>query len=151
MTTNPPQRMGGITIAFMLIVSFILFIAIVIIFNYYHNTLDIHAIELVGAIWGPWVGTILGYYFGSRSSEALTDDNKNLSTQLGAKDQKLSNNKYLMQEYRTIIDINHMKLRQLQPNLKAANLAVVDLQTYDDIVNDLGKAKNKIIADISNM
>ncbi len=55
-------------IAIIIILSFIAFSGILIlIFK------DIEAFKDISAIWGVWVGIVIGYFFGSRKVETLTD------------------------------------------------------------------------------
>lgn len=71
-------KVGSSFIAFWVIIFFTGLIVAVIVYNYFHGGLSIDLVEKIGAIWGPWVGTIIGYYFGSRPTESLLANNNNL-------------------------------------------------------------------------
>jgi hypothetical protein len=53
-------------IALLIVVPFIA----ITIWLIYDKNLD--AFKDIASVWGVWVGTVLGYYFGSRPTEALT-------------------------------------------------------------------------------
>lgn len=130
--TSPAPSRGTLSIAILLISAFILFVGLIIFYNYNNGGLDLTAIEKVGAIWGPWVGAILGYYFGSRSSESLAENNKNLSREAGKKDQKLIHTKELLLRYRNNLTDDILKLTNAHSVIsKLTGIAATDLQPLD--------------------
>jgi len=42
---------------------------------------DVETLKTVSAIWGVWIGAVIGYYFGSKPVESLMEANMNLSQQ----------------------------------------------------------------------
>ena len=149
---SPPVSKGTLWIAILLISAFILFTGIIIFYNYNaKNGLPIEDIEKVGAIWGPWVGAILGYFFGSRSSESLAEENKNLSRETGKKDQKLIHNKELMLRYRNNIDDNILKVTQNRSDATQKGIVSTNLQPLDEVLDDLKNARDRLDEAIDSM
>jgi hypothetical protein len=149
---EPPSPMGNVFIAILLISAFIIFIGIIIVYNASKDSLGIEVIEKVGAIWGPWVGVILGYYFGSRNVDSLTENNKNLSKEAGKKDQKLTQTKELMLRHRNNTAEDVLKLANYRSMLMTrTGFAPADLENFDEIVSDLKNEKDLLDATIGSM
>jgi hypothetical protein len=72
MITGDPKGMNEIvkTIALPLIYAFILFVAAIIALSAMKLT-TFENIQIIGAVWGPWVGAVVDYYFGSKPTELL--------------------------------------------------------------------------------
>jgi hypothetical protein len=47
-------------------------------------------IQIVGAIWGPWVGAVVGYYFGSKPTEPLINQNTINSDRAARSEEKVN-------------------------------------------------------------
>lgn len=147
-----PSLMGNVFIAILLISAFIVFIGIIIVYNAIQNALPIEVIQMVGAIWGPWVGVILGYYFGTRTMEAVAQDNKNLSKEAGKKDQKLTQTKELMLRHRNNTAEDVLKLANYRSMLMTkTGFVPADLENLDEIVSDLKNEKDLLDAAIGSM
>lgn len=144
---NPTSTRGTLSIAILLISAFIIFIGIIIA----RVSLDKSSIETVGAIWGPWVGAILGYFFGSRSSEPLAEDNKNLSREVGKKDQKLTQNKELLFRYRNETGDNILKLTKARSDISTTNILPENLNPLDEVLDDLKNAKDLLDKSIDSI
>ena len=115
----------------MLISAFILFTGIIIFYNYNaKNGLPIEDIEKVGAIWGPWVGAILGYFFGSKIIRITCRRKTKIFQGTGKKDQKLIHNKELMLRYRNNIDDNILKVTQNRSDATQKGIVSTNLHLW---------------------
>jgi|SRR5688500_1674738 len=60
-----PSETRTFVVALIVIVSFILVFSLVVFFK------DLETLKVMSAIWGTWVGSVIGYFFGTRPVEAL--------------------------------------------------------------------------------
>jgi hypothetical protein len=115
------------------IFAFTVFVAVVIVYNYFNHALDITVIQTIGAIFGPWVGTILGYYFGAKSAAPIADNNKLLSAANEKKVGQLNMAKGIVRSQS--IDLDRV-VQDIEKFTSATALAPTDLQkTLSDVKN----------------
>ena len=53
-------------------IALLIIVPFIVITIWLISTSNIDAFKDIASVWGVWVGTVLGYYFGSRPMEALT-------------------------------------------------------------------------------
>ena len=63
--TNEPTDNKTFVIALLVVVSFIILFTLVVFLK------DMDTVKVVAAIWGSWVGAVIGYFFGARPVDAL--------------------------------------------------------------------------------
>lgn len=124
---------GQFFIAMWVIFAFTVFVAVVIMYNYFNHALDIAVIQTIGAIFGPWVGTILGYYFGAKSAAPIADSNKLLSAANEKKTGQLNMAKGIVRSQS--IDLDRI-VQDIERLTSVSALAPTDLQkTLSDVKN----------------
>lgn len=125
-------------VAFTVIVGFIMIFLIVLIFK------DNQTLQTVSSIWGVWIGAVIGYYFGARQVSSLSEDNKNLSTELGKTQKGLDlesqKNNNLKLKHSIILDKSILSLQSYKKGLPAEYAP----NEIDTIINYLNTEKSKL-------
>jgi hypothetical protein len=135
--TNAPENYV-FTIAFTVIIGFITIFLVVLVFK------DNETLQTVSSIWGVWIGAVIGYYFGARQVSALSEDNKNLSTELGKTQKGLDSvsreKDKLKLKHSNILDKSILSLQLYQRGLPEKH-APSEIET---IIDDLQKEKSNL-------
>jgi hypothetical protein len=98
--------------ALILIFAFIAFIAIIMVLVVLAPSVyKVENIQIIGAILGPWVGAVVGYYFGEKPVAALLRSVANLSEFAEWANRKQSQDEYYVKEAKTYLrsSINDIK------------------------------------------
>lgn len=113
-------------LAVILIIPFIFFTAYIIIFDKLETFKD------VSAVWGAWVGSVIGYFFGSRQVDAL------------------------IQKIDGIMRLSEQRVKELEESRRNYEKATEDIRyiysTYDQELakgKEIAKAYNKAVDDIT--
>ena len=103
-------------IAKTLIWAFIVFVAAIIVLSAV-KILTINDIQIIGAIWGPWVGAVVGYYFGSKPTEPLINQNAMNSDRAARSEEKVNQAQKTMLQAKSLLQdsIKGLEMMKAKP------------------------------------
>ena len=103
-------------IAKTLIWAFIIFVAAIIILSALGRA-SYDNIQIVGAIWGPWVGAVVGYYFGSKPTEPLINQNAMNSDRAARSEEKVNQAQKTMLQAKSLLQdsIKSVEIMKAKP------------------------------------
>lgn len=123
-------------VAMTLISAFIAFVAAIIILSALKLAL-FENIQIIGAIWGPWVGAVVGYYFGSKPTEPLITQNAVNSERAAKSEEKLNQAQKTMSQAASLLQVSTKDLETLKSKPVQSN----DLEI---MIRDLNKVIEKL-------
>lgn len=103
-------------IAKTLIWAFIVFVAAIIILSAL-GVASISYIQIIGAVWGPWVGAVVGYYFGQKPTEPLIKQSAENSDRASRSEEKLNQVQKTMLQAKSLLQerINELEMMKTKP------------------------------------